>query len=192
MPWRILLLFLTLPLAIWGRSPKPVDTIDFNRVHVAFLEHLVKEKIDSLRIANGRWALSYDPILRRAALDHARYLARRGRPGHYQRVPQKQDVLQRVQYYGGQHLDKVGENVLWKRPARLWQWDKARHRYIAHYFYTYNQMANAIVRAWMSSQSHYATMMIGGFTHTGLAIHCHPDTKEIMVVQVFGQYLSSH
>lgn len=185
---RLILLFLFAPF--WGlaSTPKAIDTIDFEDVQVFYLERLVMEKIDSLRQDQGRFPLYYDPVLQDAARDHARYLSIHGLTSHYQRIPSKRNVLDRVEYYGGQQMVKVGENVLWKRPARLHKWNKRLQRYESFYFYTYNSMANAIVEAWVNSPRHWRTLQIPEFKYTGLAVHVDPDTKEIRVVQVFAQY----
>lgn len=183
--WIILFLY---PTCLWATAPQATDTIDFTHVQVDYLSHLVKIKVDSLREKQGLQPLQTDPILQSAANDHVHYLAENAVNSHYQPYPHKTDVLKRVVYYGGHHLVKVGENVLWKRPARHRIWDNKQQRYNAHYYYTYNTMANAIVRAWVQSPSHWATLQIPTFSGTGIAIHVDETTKIIRAVQVFAQY----
>ncbi len=185
---QIAWLIFLLPLSLWASSPRAVDTVDFDHVQVHYLEQLVKQKIDSLRQAEGRFPLFHDPILQDAARDHVRYLSIHGQNSHYQRIPDKYNVLDRVEYYGGRQLVKVGENVLWKRPARLHRWNDRLKRYETHYFYTYRSLADAIVKAWVQSRRHWNTLQIPQFKYTAVAIHIAPESHEIRVVQVFAQY----
>ncbi len=187
--FRLLVLF---ALLMWtapaAATPRPEDTISFNRLDIALLESLVKTKIDSVRMSAGQHPLFFDATLAAAARDHARYLQVHNEVSHYQRSMQKRSVMDRVRFYGATGLQKVGENVLWKHPARLKQWDAGTRRYREYFFYTYLSMADAIVKAWMESPDHRRTLLIPEFRYTALAIQVDPATSDLMVVQVFAAY----
>lgn len=187
--FRLLVAFaLLIPFVPAHASPRAEDTISFSRLDIGFLEALVKTKIDSVRLLAGRQPLFFDATLAAAARDHARYLQVHKRVSHYQRSAEKRSVMDRVRYYGATGLEKVGENVLWKHPARLKQWDARTRRYQERFYYTYESMADAIVEAWMESPDHKHTLLIPDFRYTALAIQVDPATSDLTVVQVFAAY----
>jgi uncharacterized protein YkwD len=164
------------------------DTIDMQGLDITYLEQLVKRKIDSIRQLHGRQALIREQRLNRAAADQARYLDRNNKVGHMQVSLEKRNVAKRVKYYGVHWFRYLGENVLWKHPERLLVWNKAKRKYEPRFFYTYDRLAESIVRAWVKSKSHYHTMLIPQFEYTGLAISFDERKAELICVQVFAEF----
>lgn len=185
----VYLLLLFFPaISVATVAPAPSDEIDFNAFHVAYLEQLVKARIDSFRVEQGRYPMAYDPVLVAAARDQARYLQRMKTVGHYQRWPAKRTVLDRAWHYGAKGVVRIGENALRTYPARLKRWDPTIRRYREFFYHTYASMAEQIFNAWLNSSSHLQTMLMPEFKYTGFAIQMDPATKALYCVQVFAVY----
>ncbi len=167
------------------KAQSPFDTVDFAHPDISLIESLVSEKVDSLRLCHGLNALRYDFVLNKAAEDHAFYLMARKELSHYQRFYKKQDVMQRLLYFGAKDLTLAGENLLWQHPARLLKWNKKKKKYIPRFFYTYDSLADSIVAAWVKSPSHYRNLIRPAYTTTAVAVAFDSRKKELTCVQVF-------
>src|SRR3954467_3477285 len=103
---------LLISCSLFTSAQSPGDDLVPGRINYKFLEHLVKEQIDSVRIAHHLAALVNDSILYIAAKDHSSYLVARNKMGHFQPdIPKKVTPLNRVEFYGGK-FEIVGENVI--------------------------------------------------------------------------------
>lgn len=183
----LLPLFLCIHLLTFGKNHSG-DSVDVYQLDLYYLTDLVKVKIDSIRISKGLSPLSWDMRLENAARDHAEYLDRRKIISHYQVSMSKKNVLKRAVYYGASKVKMVGENVLWKHLARLKRWDYDAEKYREYFFYTYPQLAQSIVRAWINSPRHFRTLLTPSFDYTGLAIVFDSNKKELVAVQVFADF----
>ena len=155
-----------------------------SQVNTKFLEHLVKEKIDSVRKDHNLPALINDSTLYVAALDHADYMNRTNQLTHYEYdIPDKQTPQLRVKYHGGVQFMGVGENVLFDygfRPV------KDKQTGLSHVNSTYDELAYDMVNMWVHSPGHYQNIITPGYQMTGVAVSYNPESDKFYCAQVFG------
>ena len=164
------------------------DSVDFENLNIPMLENLVKERIDSIRIQYGLSILKPDNILYKAALDHAVYLKNRRMIGHEQSSEEKRNAFKRAKYYGAENVKVVGENVAFDRVARVENYNKQTRETEYEYHYTYAQLADDIVEAWLQSETHFTNLKTPEYKFTGVAIVYDKRHKDFMCVQVFADY----
>lgn len=184
--FRNILLILLLPGSVWCHAQQPDDRISFDNINVRYLEHLVKEGIDSVRQAHELTALANDSILYVAAKDHALYLSENRRLSHYQRGRDKENKKrpqQRAAFYGAKNY-RVGENVALTYLNKPFETEDEKETYINE---TYRQLANDLVKSWVKSPEHYKNMLTPGYEVTGLAIGLNPERNEVRAVQKFAE-----
>ncbi|MBA3664904.1 MAG: CAP domain-containing protein [Bacteroidetes bacterium] len=166
-----------------GQSPD--DKISAYQLNERFLEHLIKEKIDEVRIQHGLKILYNDSILYVAAKFHANYLFTKGALSHTEpenkimETPQK-----RADHFGAVNY-LVGENVAFtivNSPVK----DKKGK---IHTNSTYDETATDFVTMWVNSPGHYKNIITPDYNATGVAVWTDEKTGRIYAVQKFANIL---
>lgn len=182
--WGILILGAILCLSgslSKSSAQSPSDTVKPDQINLPYIEKLIKQGIDSIRVARGLNTLSTDSSLALAAVDHAQYLVAQRSISHRQPTPSKATVQRRASFYGG-GLFLCGENI-----AASFVKDQMADRNGRRYRnITYEDIAQEFIRLWVESQGHYDNIINPRYSHTGLAVSFHPKTNRIVAVQVFG------
>ncbi len=185
MTWFLITLFAFAPYVYAGAAPSGL--VNFEDPDISLIENLIREKIDSIRLAHHLRPLRYNFSLNKAAEDHAFYLMARHEVSHYQSFYKKHDVRQRLLYFGAENLGLAGENVLWQHPRRLRKWNPLRKQYEVLFNYTYQSLAGAMVEAWVASPSHYRNILRSRYNTTAVAVAFDTRKKEFLCVQVFAE-----
>lgn len=161
-----------------GKSKRPLDPQKFD---AALLEELIVQRIDSLRKAHKKAGFGNDAVLKKAAADHAVYLAKKGTLSHFQEKGKRYNPQDRVIYYGGKGY-YAGENVA-EHPVQV-----LLHKIKGQRFdkvTTYEQSAELFVLQWATSKPHMENLMRDNFELTGIAVSMDKKTGRIYAVQVF-------
>ena len=83
-----------------------------NKIDVEKLKKKVYQLVNEERSNNDRKVLGLDVYLKKAADDHAKYIAKIQTLSHEQTDAKKQSPKDRVYFYGGNSFVLVGENLL--------------------------------------------------------------------------------
>ncbi len=165
-------------------AQEPNTKMDPKNLNTQFIAHLVKIKIDSVRIQNHQFALIEDEHLQKAAEHHANYLTKKSILSHFE----KENDDMRTPYdrvYNFTHKLKlsVGENVM---SSYVFVLTKSKNQK-PHKAITYAQAANDIVIGWVNSPDHFKNIVHGTYTLTGVAIGFDKRSNELKAVQVFAE-----
>ena len=167
----------------YGQSP--TDAISFSNLNTKYLEHLVKEQVDSVRIAHGLKTLANDSILYVASKYHADYLIKNKKLTHNQNgVQDKKYPQDRANFFGAKNY-LVGENLA-KTYALKPVKDKKGN---IHTNETYIDVAREFAKLWVNSPGHYKNMITPSYEITGVSIGYDPEKKEIKTVQKFAEVM---
>ncbi len=156
------------------------DHVDINNVNEKQLEHLIKTKIDSVRISHNCKKLYNDSILYLASKYHSDYMNKAGYISHFQENQITKTPEDRVRYFGGNFV-MTGENVLFTTLSV-----KTKPQYSAIKTETYEQVANAMMLSWVNSKGHFKNIINCDFQITGLSISFDKTKNRIYACQVFG------
>lgn len=166
-------------------AQSPQDPISISGLNEKYLEHLIKEKIDEVRVNHNLSPLFNDSILFVAAKYHSSYLYKKGELSHFEmehpkfETPQKRaDQFGAVNYLVGENVALTFVNI----PAK----DKKGK---VHTNETYEQTATDFVTMWVNSPGHYKNIITPDYNATGLAIWTDTKTNTIYAVQKFAQIL---
>jgi uncharacterized protein YkwD len=176
---KIFFFFITLVSYAIGQSPS--DKISYSNFNKKLLEHLIKIKIDSVRVLHKLKPLVNDSILYLAASDHASYLNGKKILSHFQNenITKKTPQL-RADYYGAVDYS-VGENV-----ALTYTNSPVKNKQgKIHINDTYEKTAFDFVDMWVHSPGHYANIITPGYQITGVAVSIDYNTNEVRAVQNF-------
>lgn len=178
--FRILILCcLFLPDKVSAQQPN--DTIIPSAANLQFISRLIKDGVDSVRLARKLPILLSDSSLDCAAADHAGYLRTSRSISHHQPIAAKATVQKRAESCGGTRF-LCGENVAASFVEELMaEFNGQQYRNI-----TYQQMADEFVRLWVNSKGHHQNIMNPAYQYTGVAVSLNVKTNRIVAVQVFG------
>ncbi len=158
-----------IPSQTWAQTP--TDPIQPGKVNLAYLEHLVKIQVDSVRQTKDLPPLVNDSILYLASRDHAHYLTTELEISHFQKSQSKKSPQNRVDFYGAKNY-LAGENVL-SYPLED----------------TYIATARRMVSGWVHSPGHYKNIITPDYQITGVAVLPHATDGNFIAVQVFAKVL---
>lgn len=176
-------LLLFIPFSCFSQNPD--DHITAGSLNEKYLEHLIKEKIDSVRLSHNLLPLYNDSILYVAAKHHAEYLFKKKELSHEElenvqfETPQK-----RADYFGAVNY-LVGENVALtyiNTPTK----DK-KGKVLTNQ--TYQQTATHFAVMWVNSKGHYKNIITPEYNATGVAISVDVSSNAIYAVQKFANIL---
>ncbi len=180
--FSILFLFQT---TVFLNAQSASDNISEYQLNEKLLEHLIKEKIDEVRIAHNLKTLYNDSILYVAAKFHANYLYTKGELSHTEPEDKIMETPQKRADHFGAINYLVGENVaftLVNKPVK----DKKGK---IHTNKTYDETAADLVDMWAHSPGHYKNIITADYNATGLAIWVDQKTGRIYAVQKFANIL---
>lgn len=182
---QLVLLFVYMISALGLRAQSPDDQLSIYSFNTRFLEHLIKEKIDSVRVAHKLKPLYNDSILYVASRYHAGYLLEKGQLSHTEpEYKDKETPQKRAEFFGARNY-YVGENVAFTIAGAPVKNKKGE----VHVNNTYNQVANDLVIAWVNSPGHYKNMITPEYNATGVAIIPDKSNKRVYAVQKFATIL---
>lgn len=169
--------FLLLAFQLQAQTPIQEQAFD-----AALLQKLIHEKVDSVRESYRKSVFTTDPILQKAAVDHAAYLAKKRTLSHFQEGNKKKyNPQDRVVYFGGKGY-LTGENAA-EHPIKALL-AKGKGLTISR-VENYEQSALLFVQQWVNSPMHFQNLMREDYTLTGIAVSLDPKNKRIYAVQVF-------
>ena len=166
-------------------AQSPTDNISVYSFNEKFLEHLIKEQIDSVRLAHQLQPLCNDSILYTAAKFHSNYLFKKGALSHTEpENPVMLNPQKRAEHFGAVNY-LVGENVAFtyvNTPTK----DKTGKVQTNS---TYIQTAVDFAIMWEHSPGHYKNIITPDYNSTGVAIWADQKTGRIYAVQKFATIL---
>lgn len=145
-------------------------TIDTNLLKTK-LHQLVNEE----RSNNDRKLLGLDAHLKKAADDHAKYIAKAQTLSHEQAVAKKETPKERVYFYGGNSFVLVGENLLFTG--------------IKDKIYSETDLdglALKMFHLWKKSPNHLKNILNHQYFYTEIGFSIDWENKKIYAVQLFG------
>ena len=146
-----------------------------NKIDVEKLKTKVYQLVNEERSNNDRKVLGLDGYLKKAAEDHAKYIAKTQTLSHEQTDTKKQSPKKRVNFYGGNSFVLVGENLLFTG--------------IKDQVYTESDLdtlALKMFNLWKNSPNHYKNISEGAYNFTGIDFTIDWENKRIYAVQLFG------
>ncbi len=165
-----------------GFQLKAQTPIQEQQFDAALLQKLIHEKVDSVRKAYQKPVFVSDPILQKAADDHAAYLAKKRMLSHFQEGNKKKyNPQDRVVYFGGEGY-LTGENAA-EHPVKVLL-AKGKGLTVSR-VENYEQSALLFVQQWLNSPMHFQNLVREDYTLTGIAVSLDPKDKRIYAVQVF-------
>ena len=144
--------------------------IDLDQLKTKLLQ-LVNEE----RSNNDRKVLGLDVYLKKAADDHAKYIAKAQTLSHEQTDVKKLNPKDRVYFYGGNSFVLVGENLLFTG--------------IKDQIYSetdLDALALKMFNLWKKSPNHYKNISEAKYNFTAIGFSIDWENKRIYVVQLFG------
>ena len=156
-----------------------VSTFSFsqnqNKIDLEKLKTKVYQLVNEERSNNDRKLLGLDAHLKKAADDHAKYIAKAQNLSHEQTDAKKQSPKERVSFYGGNSFVLVGENLLFtgiKDPV---------------YSETdLDTLALKMFNLWKKSPNHLKNILDHQYLYTEISFSIDWENKKIYAVQMFG------
>ena len=156
-----------------------VSTFSFsqnqNKIDLEKLKTKVYQLVNEERSNNDRKLLGLDAHLKKAADDHAKYIAKAQTLSHEQTVIKKETPKGRVYFYGGNSFVLVGENLLFTS--------------IKDQIYTetdLDALALKMFNLWKKSPNHLKNILDHQYFYTEIGFSVDWENKKIYAVQMFG------
>lgn len=156
-----------------------ISTLSFsqnqNKIDLEKLKTKVYQLVNEERSNNDRKILGLDSYLKKAADDHAKYIAKAQTLSHEQTDAKKQSPKERVYFYGGNSFVLVGENLLFTG--------------IKDQIYTeadLDALALKMFNLWKKSPNHLKNILDHQYFYTEIGFSIDWENKKIYAVQLFG------
>ena len=156
-----------------------VSTFSFsqnqNKIDLEKLKTKVYQLVNEERSNNDRKLLGLDVYLKKAADDHAKYIAKAQTLSHEQTDAKKQSPKDRVYFYGGNSFVLVGENLLFTG--------------IKDQIYSeadLDALALKMFNLWKKSPNHLKNILDHQYLYTEISFSIDWENKKIYAVQMFG------
>ncbi|MFN7043667.1 MAG: CAP domain-containing protein [Flavobacterium sp.] len=146
-----------------------------NKIDLEKLKSKVYELVNEERSNNDRKLLGLDAHLKKAADDHAKYIAKAQTLSHEQTVVKKETPKERVHFYGGNSFVLVGENLLFTG--------------IKDQIYSETELdalALKMFNLWKKSPNHLKNILDHQYFYTEIGFNIDWENKKIYAVQLFG------
>ena len=146
-----------------------------NKIDLEKLKKKVYQLVNEERSNNDRKVLGLDVYLKKAADDHAKYIAKSQKLSHEQTDAKKQSPKERVYFYGGNSFVLVGENLLFTG--------------IKDQIYSETDLdilALKMFNLWKKSPSHLKNILDHQYFYTEIGFSIDWENKKIYAVQMFG------
>lgn len=156
-----------------------ISTLSFsqnqNKIDLEKLNTKLYQLINEERSNNDRKLLGLDSYLKKAADDHAKYIAKAQTLSHEQTVTKKETPKERVYFYGGNSFVLVGENLLFTG--------------IKDQIYSETDLdvlALKMFNLWKKSPNHLKNILDHQYFYTEIGFSIDWENKKIYAVQLFG------
>ena len=146
-----------------------------NKIDVEKLKKKVYQLVNEERSNNDRKVLGLDVYLKKAADDHAKYIAKIQTLSHEQTDAKKQSPKERVYFYGGNSFVLVGENLLFTGIKDQIYSDE-----------DLDALALKMFNLWKKSPNHYKNISETKYNFTEIGFSIDSENKKIYAVQMFG------
>jgi uncharacterized protein YkwD len=146
-----------------------------NKIDLEKLKTKLYQLVNEERSNNDRKVLGLDAHLKKAADDHAKYIAKAQTLSHEQTDAKKQSPKDRVYFYGGNSFVLVGENLLFTG--------------IKDHIYSeadLDALALKMFNLWKKSQNHLKNILDHQYFYTEIGFSIDWENKKIYAVQMFG------
>ena len=146
-----------------------------NKIDLEKLKTKVYQLVNEERSNNDRKVFGLDPYLKKAADDHAKYIAKAQTLSHEQTDTKKQSPKDRVYFYGGNSFVLVGENLLFTG--------------IKDQIYSeadLDTLALKMFNLWKKSPNHLKNILDHQYLYTEISFSIDWENKKIYAVQMFG------
>ena len=146
-----------------------------NKIDLEKLKTKVYQLVNEERSNNDRKVLGLDAHLKKAADDHAKYIAKAQTLSHEQTVIKKETPKERVYFYGGNSFVLVGENLLFTG--------------IKDQIYSeadLDTLALKMFNLWKKSPNHLKNILDHQYLYTEISFSIDWENKKIYAVQMFG------
>ena len=146
-----------------------------SKIDLEKLKTKVYQLVNEERSNNDRKVLGLDTYLKKAADDHAKYIAKAQTLSHEQTVAKKETPKERVYFYGGNSFVLVGENLLFTS--------------IKDQIYTetdLDTLALKMFNLWKKSPNHLKNILDHQYFYTEIGFSIDWENKKIYGVQIFG------
>lgn len=151
------------------------EKIDPKNFKAELLNECLMKELNALRVRRRVDSVIYDPILEKAALDQAQYMAAEQVIGHGQKKKEKGSPYKRVLFYEGAHND-IGENVQAYDFAKAMKKSKNR--------LTYERLARNMMKVWSKNKFDNAVLLESNYANVAHAFVLNDGT--LFTCQVFG------
>ena len=146
-----------------------------SKIDLEKLKIKVIKLINNERSNNDTKLLGLDVYLKKAADDHAKYIAKIQTLSHEQTDAKKQSPKERVYFYGGNSFVLVGENLLFTGIKDQIYSDE-----------DLDALALKMFNLWKKSPNHYKNISETKYNFTEIGFSIDSENKKIYVVQMFG------
>ncbi|TXI66846.1 MAG: CAP domain-containing protein [Flavobacterium sp.] len=146
-----------------------------NKIDLEKLKTKLYQLVNEERSNNDRKLLGLDTYLKKAADDHAKYIAKAQTLSHEQTVAKKETPKERVYFYGGNSFVLVGENLLFTG--------------IKNQIYSetdLDTLALKMFNLWKKSPNHLKNILDHQYFYTEIGFSIDWENKKIYTVQLFG------
>lgn len=146
-----------------------------NKIDLEKLKTKVYQLVNEERTNSDRKVLGLDSNLKKAADDHAKYIAKIQTLSHEQTNVKKQSPRDRVYFYGGNSFVLVGENLLFTG--------------IKDQIYSetdLDALALKMFNLWKKSPNHLKNILDHQYFYTEIGFSIDWENKKIYAVQLFG------
>ena len=146
-----------------------------NKIDLEKLKTKVYQLVNEERSNNDKKLLGLDTYLKKAADDHAKYIAKAQTLSHEQTDGKKQSPKERVYFYGGNSFVLVGENLLFTG--------------IKDQIYNetdLDALALKMFNLWKKSPNHLKNILDHQYFYTEIGFSIDWENKKIYAVQLFG------
>lgn len=156
-----------------------VSTFSFsqnqNKIDLEKLKTKVYQLVNEERTNSDRKVLGLDSNLKKAADDHAKYIAKIQTLSHEQTNVKKQSPRDRVYFYGGNSFVLVGENLLFTGIKDLIYSET-----------DLDALALKMFNLWKKSPNHLKNILNHQYFYTEIGFSIDWENKKIYAVQLFG------
>jgi uncharacterized protein YkwD len=181
---KILLFASVLLLTNNSIAQEPNQRVHLSSPNFKFIEHLIKQKVDSIRASNNLPKLLNDTTLYLSGRDHARYLTRIEDLSHYQSGSRRKRTYQERAIRFGAEDFYVSENIGLVMLANPLSPEETR--------LTHNQAANNIVKRWLASEGSIANILAPSHAIVGIASWYDKEKLELRVACSFAAITNSY
>ena len=146
-----------------------------NKIDLEKLKTKLYQLVNEERSNNDTKLLGLDVYLKKAADDHAKYIAKAQTLSHEQTDAKKQSPKERVSFYGGNSFVLVGENLLFTG--------------IKDQVYSetdLDALALKMFNLWKKSPNHLKNILDHQYFYTEIGFSIDWENKKIYAVQLFG------